>query len=233
MGIGNEGCPYCGGRGMKVVPQKELVVNGRKIANEVSTPCICVLNRHVSQKHNRLVGIGDVTPDDAIDVAKKLSFTNAVFHGSEQVFLYVLKCFIVMHFPFNRVFSVLTGSDIAEKYAMAQPNGVIPTVDLLTLHDLTAILCVARVNNKAIGPGTQEVISNRLRANKPTWIFSPDASALLSSKELAGDEIRGSGTDLIAGWPVFQLADLFPNISGVGRISRSFVRRSQSIAADL
>lgn len=226
-------CPYCGGRGMKVLIQKELLVNGRPIANEVSVPCICSLNSYVSAKHKRLSGVGSVTGADTIKVAKKLPFMNAVFHGSESLFLYVVKCFIVIHFPFNKRFAVVTGADIAEKYAMAQPNGIIPTVDLLTEHDLAAILCVARVNNKAIGPGTQEVIANRTRTRRPTWIYSPDPSTLLASKEFAPDEGRESGADLVSGWPVYNLSEIFPDLDGIERVSKTAARKSQSIAADL
>lgn len=229
-----DSCPYCGGRGMKVLPQKELIVNGRPMANEVSTPCICTLNKYVSSKYNRLSGVGDVTGRDAIQVAKKLPFTDAVFHGSESLFLYVVKCFVVVHIPFNRRFAVLTGADIAEKYAMAQPNGVIPTVDLLTDHDLAVILCVARVNNKAIGPGTQEVIANRTRTRKSTWIYAPTGASLLDSKEFSADEARAGASDLVSGWPVWQVDELFPTLDGATKGSgKTSVRKSQALAADL
>jgi len=219
---------------MKVILQKESLVDGRPMASETSTPCICTLNTFVSSKHKRLTGVPDVTGKDAIEVAKKLPFTDAVFYGSENMFLYVVKCFIVIHFPFNRRFSVLTGADIAEKYAMAQPNGVIPTVDLLTDLDLAAILCVARVNNKAIGPGTQEVIANRTRCRKPTWVYAPDNSALQSSKELAPDESRGSGMDLVASWPEWQLSKLFQGLDFVGRTAKNSSRKAaQLMAANL
>jgi len=227
-------CPYCGGRGMKVIPQKELIVQGRRISNEVSTPCICTLNRYVSSKYDRLSGVGEVSAKDALCVAKKLPFVDAVFHGPESLFLYVMKCFIVVHFPFNRRFSVLTGADIAEKYAMAQPNGVIPTVDLLTSQDLMALLCVARVNNKAIGPGTQEVLANRARSRKPTWVYAPDPVSLLESKEFAPDEIRRSAESPVEGWPVWQLSELFPDLDSAERAgAKTSMRRSQSIAADM
>jgi hypothetical protein len=226
-------CPYCNGRGMKVLVQKEQVIDGRPMSNEASVPCICSLNAFVSAKYKRLSGIDNVTASDCINVAKKLAFMNAVFHGPESLFLYVLKCFLVIHFPFNRRFAVVTGADIAEKYAMAQPNGVIPTVDLLTDLDLVAVLCVARVNNKAIGPGTQEVIANRLRTKKATWAYSPDESSLLASKEFAPDEGHGSGEDLVSGWPIIHLPALFSDLDGFDASPRSSARKSQSIAADL
>lgn len=226
-------CPYCGDRGMKVLPQGEITVNGRPMANEVSVPCICSLNRYVSTKHKRLSGVIDVRAEDAIKVAKALPFTSAVFHGSEDLFLYVVKGFLVIHFPFNRRFAVLTGADIAEKYAMAQPNGVIPTVDLLTEHDLAIILCVARVNNKAIGPGTQEVIANRTRTRRPTWIYAPDQSALSASKEFGSDEGRGPASDLVSGWPVWNVDQMFAGLEGVPKTANGLSRKSQMIAADL
>jgi len=229
-----DSCPYCGDRGMKVIPQKELIIEGRRISNEVSTPCICTLNRYVSNKYERLSGVGNVSAKDALQVAKKLPFVDAVIHGPEDLFLYVVKCFIVIHFPFNRRFAVLTGADIAEKYAMAQPNGVIPTVDLLTAHDLMAILCVSKVNNKAIGPGTQEVLANRARSRKPTWVYAPDSMSLLESKEFAPDEARRSAESPVEGWPVWQLSELFPDLDAAERTgAKTSVRRSQSIAADL
>jgi hypothetical protein len=227
-------CPYCGGSGKRILQQKELIVNGRPLSNEVAIPCICSLNKYVSSKYDRLSGVGDVSGKDAIQVAKKLPFTDAVVHGPEELFLYVVKCFIVIHFPFNRRFAVLTGADIAEKYAMAQPNGVIPTVDLLTTHDLMAILCVARVNNRAIGPGTQEVLANRFRSRKPTWVYAPGSTALLESKEFAPDEGRGSAASLVEGWPVWQLSELFPNLEGLDRSNvKVSMSRSKTIAADL
>lgn len=229
----NKVCPYCGGRGMKVVVQKELLVDGRPMSNEQSLPCICTLNGYVSRKHDRLSGVRDVSAKDAIEVAKKLPFTDSVIYGPEPLFLYILKCFIVMHFPFNKRFSVVTGSDIAEKFAMAQPDGIIPTVDLLTSHDLVAILCVARVNNRAIGPGTQEVIANRIRAHKPTWLYAPTSTLLLESKELAADEIHGSGVDLISSWPEWQLGSLFPEFEDFDKKNRVSSKKSKSLASNL
>jgi len=226
-------CPYCGDRGMKVLPQKEMTVNGRLIANEVSVPCICSLNRYVSSKHPRLAGVVDVKGSDAIKVAKALPFTDAIIHGPENLFLYVVKCFLVIHFPFNRRFAVLTGADIAEKYAMAQPNGVIPTVDLLTRHDLAVIMCVSRVNNKAIGPGTQEVIANRVRTRRPTWIYAPEQAALLASKEFLLDEGRGSAADMVSSWPVWNVQQMFSDLEGVARTTNGAARRAQSLVADL
>jgi len=229
-------CPYCGGKGMKVIQQDELVVDGRPVAGEVSTPCICTLNRYVSERHERLSGVGYVEGTDTISVAKELPFKNMIFHGAESLFLYVVKAFFVIHFPFNKRFGILTGADIAEKYAMAQPNGIIPTVDLLTPLDLLVILCVARVNNRAIAPGTQEVLANRIRTRRPTWIFAPDKQILLASKEFSADESRGAATDLVQGWPSLTVDTAFSTLSGYARYdtsSSASARKAQSMAANL
>lgn len=229
-------CPYCGGKGMKILQQNELIVEGRRVASETSAPCICTLNRYVSDRHERLAGVGYVEGLDSIRVYKELPLKDMIFYGSESLFLYVVKAFLIIHFPFNRRFGVLTGADIAEKYAMAQPNGVIPTVDLLTPLDLLAILCVARVNNRAIAPGTQEVMANRIRSRRPTWIYAPDNAALLGSKEFAADESRGSASDLIAGWPSLTVDNVFPNLKGyrAGETSPSAsARKAQSMAANM
>ena len=230
-------CPYCGGKGMKVLQRDEIIVKGRPVAGEESTPCICTLNRYVSEKHERLAGAGYVDGKDSIRVAKELPFRDLVFHGTEALFLYVVKSFFVIHFPFNKRLGVVTGADIAEKYAMAQPNGIIPTVDLLTPLDLLVILCVARVNNRAIAPGTQEVLANRKRARRPTWIYAPDKPTLLASKEFAADESRGSAADLIEGWPSIDVdLSLFPTLSGYTKYNTSSsasARKAQSMAADL
>jgi len=227
-------CPYCGGRGMKVLPSDgEVIVEGRRVSNESSALCICTLNTYVSDKFERLSGIGNVAGEDAISVAKTLPMRDTVLYGSEALFLYVVKCVIVMHIPYGMRFAVVTGADVAEKYAMAQPTGVIPTVDLLTPMDLVAMLCVAKVNNRAIGPGTQEVLANRERARKPTWIYAPDAASLAESKEMAAEEGRASPIEDIRRWPSHVLEDLFPKMDALRNAASRTAKRSQSIAADM
>lgn len=232
----NGPCPYCKGKGMIIRQTDELVVEGRPVAGESSMPCICTLNRYVSERHDRLAGVGYVEGLDTIDVYKRLPYENMLFYGSERLFLYIVKAFFIIQFPFNKRFGVLTGADIAEKYAMAQPNGVIPTVDLLTPLDLLAVMCVARVNNRAIAPGTQEVIANRIRTRRPTWIYAQDNAALLGSKEFAADESRGSASDLIDGWPSVTVDKEFSGLKGYddGKTSSSAsARKAQSMLANI
>lgn len=232
----NDSCPYCGGKGRIIIPRGDLDVNGRPVSSEISTPCICTLNRYVSERHERIAGVGYVKGEDSIHVCRELPFKDMLFYGDESLFLYIVKAFFIIHFPFNKRLDVLTGADIAEKYAMAQPDGVIPTVDLLTPLDLLVIMCVARVNNRAIAPGTQEVVANRIRMKKPTWLYARDNAALLGSKEFSADESRGSASDLIEGWPSLNVDTAFPGLKGHGTRSRSSsesARRAQSMAADL
>lgn len=195
-------CPYCNGRGMKLVEIEVAGPDGKPLKRDASRPCICTLNTYVSSRHEWLTGICDVTPEDCIEVGKKLEFANYIFYGTEHKFLYVAKAFIVLHYHYNKTFKVLSGADVAQKYAMAQPNGVIPTVTALTDFSLVSLLCVAKINNKAITPGSYEMVANRLRVKKPTWIYAQDEAALHQSVEYQAEGFSETLETLIGDFPL-------------------------------
>ena len=198
-------CPYCNGRGMKLVEIEAEGPDGALLKRDASRPCICTLNSYVSAKHEWLTGVCDVTPEDCIEVGKKLNFSSYIFYGSEYKFLYVAKAFIVLHYHYNKSFKVLSGADVAQKYAMAQADGVIPTVTALTDFNLVTLLCVARINNKAITPGSYEMVANRQRVKRPTWIFAPDETALHQSTEYSCEGFSETLESLIGDFPVVQV----------------------------
>ena len=176
-------CPYCRDLGMIFLETEEVVHNGRPVVNDASRPCICTLNGMVSKKYHHLNGIPYIKGEDCISIGKKIIFNNYKFFGDESRFLHIVKAFIILHYHYNKTFTVLTGANIAEKYVMQQPDGFVPTVTPLTDFDLVVLLCTSTINNKGIAPSCYEMVNNRARARKPTWIYAETDGKLVSSRE--------------------------------------------------
>lgn len=184
-------CPYCHGRGMKFFEMEHQTEESKEHpqTSDASVLCICSLNKFVSDKYEYLKAIPSVTGQDCIEVGKKLNLTdNYKFFGDQSKFLYLVKSFFILHYHYSRRFVVLTGADVAEQYAMAQEDGIIPTVRLLNDYDVVVLLCVSQINNKAITPGCYELIQNRQRLKRPVWLYASTESALRDSKEFSNKD---------------------------------------------
>jgi len=218
-------CPYCRDLGMIFVESEELILNGRPIVNEASRPCICTLNGMVSKKHKHLESIPYVKGEDCISVGKALDFKNYKFFGDEDKFLHVVKSFIILHGHYNKTFKIVTGTDIAEKYVMQQPDGFVPTINSLTDTDMVVLLCVSTVNNKGTAPACYELVNNRKRAKKATWVYSLTESSLFSSRENKHPDFTDHQlVDLLADFLVIDLDRQFSKL----KFDVEFRKSSQS-----
>ena len=230
-------CPYCNGRGMRFF---ELAHNPDEAkdhpqTSDASVLCICSLNRFVSEKYEYLHAVPTVEGQDCLEVGRKLTLTdNYKFFGDQSKFLYLVKGLFILHYHYSRRFIILTGADVAEQYAMAQADGIIPTVRALNDYDVVVLLCVSQINNKAITPGCYELIQNRQRLKKPVWIYAQSEASLRDSKEFSNKEFSETLEPLLQDYKTVTHDTLF-KCSGHDAGSNAQVnqKRKQDLHANL
>jgi hypothetical protein len=199
-------CPYCGDTGQIRTKGRVKEFRGRKIYEEDASPCICVLNKYLSERFNQFNGIPDAMPRDSIKAAKRYAqdtFKNLtdeqikkkqasqrfqhrdlIFSGDEEQFFYILKSYFLFFYKYQK-FEFLDGLQVVQKYYVEQPNGEYRTLYHLNEFDLLVLSFTSKPNNVAMQDVVLEVIKNRHNLGKPTWIYSPTIEGLRTSKEFS------------------------------------------------
>jgi len=199
--MGNAACLYCKDTGQIRTKGREREARGRVFYEEDAKPCVCVLNKFISDRFEPLGSISDATPNDAIlaakryskdtykdlkiedrDPGKRFEHRNLIMHGNESYFYYILKSYLLFFYKFH-TFEFMDGLQIVQHYYVEQPEGEHRSLYDLNAKDLMVISFTSKPNNSALHDVVLEVIKNRHNLNKATWIYSETPQSLLTSKE--------------------------------------------------
>lgn len=182
-------CPYCRGTLFVDTGYTEKMIEGHKTLYPYATPCTCEINRQLSKRFEIFSKIPDVLPEDAEKVMKRYTkdgvVPNMILYGDEGMFLYVVKCFFVHGFT-HRDYMILEGANIVERYHVPR-NDAWLTISVLDQYDLLVILFTSYTEYQTLKSCVADVIKNRTRISKPTWIYAKDRSSLEASKEYSKD----------------------------------------------
>lgn len=174
-------CKYCDGSGFMKRPSTLGTKSGATVAFEKAFPCLCTLNPSINAKYKHLEGMADVISEDMIMVGNRFKFKNMIFYGNEAKFLYLVKCFVALHSISNRIFSIIDGLELVHNNYTE--DGDSRGIYALEEFDLLVLLCVSKPPNKAIKEVIFEVINNRLRRNKPCWLYGTNPDSFIKSQE--------------------------------------------------
>jgi hypothetical protein len=184
-------CPYCKGSRFIKTGYTEKIVNGRRSLYPYALPCYCDLNRSINKKFGMLSTLPDVTPEDSIKIFDRYgvrgpSIGNYIFYGDEPSFLYTVKSYFLRVFT-HQIFELLEGLTIVDKYNRpgSDHEGRL-TISVLDQYDLVVILFTSKSEPPTLKACVADVVKNRLRVRKPTWIFSQSKS-LDTTKEHSKD----------------------------------------------
>jgi hypothetical protein len=122
----------------------------------------------------------EATPQDSRLVydrycPKGKSKGNYVFYGDEQTFLYTVKCYFLRGF-IHQNYELLEGVNIVDKYNRPDSDGNRLTIAYLDQYDLVVILFTSRSEPPTLKACAADVVKNRLRVGRPTWVFSREKS---------------------------------------------------------
>jgi len=199
-------CSLCKDTGQIRTLGRVRTFRGREIQEEDASPCVCVLNRQMSEKFEKLGGVPDALPEDSIKAAKRYSMDtfskltddekkdkspskrfqhrSLIFTGSESCFFYIMKSYFLFFYKYQR-FEYLEGLQVVQKYYVEQPDGSHRTLYDLGNFDLLVLSFTSRPNNSAMQEVVLEVVKNRAALGKPTWIYCPTIEGLRISKEFS------------------------------------------------
>lgn len=199
--MGDSKCQYCGDTGQIRTKGRVKEFRGRKIFEEDASPCVCVLNKFISERFEQLSSIPDALPVDAIKAAKRYTVDtyktlkeedrvaikrfqhrNLIFSGEQSLFSYILKSYFLFFYKFQK-FEFLEGLKVVQKYYVEQPDGEHRSLYDLNEFDLLVISFTSKPNNVALQDVILEVVKNRFNLGKATWVYSETAEGLTVSKE--------------------------------------------------
>ena len=209
-------CPYCKGARFINTGYTQKIQEGRRVIYPYTQPCYCELNLSMAKKFGVLSSVPSAHPEDAEKIYQRYrqtekSKSNYVFYGREPLFLYVVKSFFLKTFT-NKSLELLEGINVVDRYNMPAPdNSGRLTVSALDIYDLVVMLFTSCSEPPSLKACVGEVVKNRLRINKPTWIYSPspDISATKEyHKDYLGDLLeRFSETSLAKICPLKGFSD--------------------------
>lgn len=176
-------CNFCNGSGFINVGFKTDEQCGHKVIYPYAEPCYCRINKAINSKFKILSPINDANPVDAELISKKFSQGNFIFFGEEGKFLYIVKCLFLKGFMYKN-YLILEGGNIVEQFNVPRDvDGDWLTTSCLNQYDLLVILFTTSARYNSLKDCILDVIKNRMRLNKPTWIYSPSSEDLKNSRE--------------------------------------------------
>ena len=184
-------CPYCKGALFINTGYTEKIQNGRLTLYPFAQPCYCELNHSIGKKFGMLYALPDATPEDSEAVHKKYNEKgknkgNFIFYGDEPAFRYTVKSYFLKGFTHSS-YELLEGVNIVDKYNRPDSDtGARLSIGLLDQYDLVVILFTSRSEPPTLKACVADVVKNRLRIERPTWIYAPDKT-LDTTKEYSKD----------------------------------------------
>lgn len=187
-------CPLCFGTNFSDTGAIEKLIDGRKTLQPYAIPCPCYVNKSICSRFEILHNLPAANTEDSdkihsrYDIAenKKIGEGNFLFFGDESAFLYIVKCYFLKDFSLKN-FMLLEGGAIVEKYHVPQKDGTWLTVVNLSIYDLLIILFTTNNGYETLKNCVIEVIKNRMRLGKPTWIYVREELKLPECREYSKD----------------------------------------------
>ena len=178
-----EKCPYCKDSGFIGTGFIEKEESGHRSMIPYTEPCYCRVNISIGKKFGILSPVSSALPADSAMVHKAFKDMNIIFHGSEDIFLYLVKCYFLNGFMFKN-YIILEGGTVVEQYNVPKDStGDWLTTSHLNQYDLLALLLTTSARYTSLKDCVLEVIKNRGRLAKSTWIYSPSDAAMRQSRE--------------------------------------------------
>jgi hypothetical protein len=179
-------CPYCSGNGIRGVEYREMLVNGSKAIQSVATPCWCHQNKVIRQRFPMLGPLPDATAEDSESAHKLCGTGNLKLVGTESKFLYLVKSFMLKDIH-KRDYELTDGARIVEQYQAHDKDEVWKTVTALNNPDLLILMCTSQMDYKSIRACVADVVNNRMRRAKATWVYASTTDLLAKSKEYSAE----------------------------------------------
>lgn len=182
-------CPYC--KGSKYIGTGYVEENkgGHRVLYPHTEPCYCEINRIINKNHSLLSVISDANPKDSLHVYKSYCTPtkgiepNLWFYGNEELFLYIVKCRFLNGY-LRKNYLILEGGAIVERYNVPdQSTKEWLTTSQLNIYDFLTIMFTSTANYNSLKDSVAEVIKNRFRILKPTWVYTWTKDHLKVSKE--------------------------------------------------
>jgi hypothetical protein len=177
-----EKCKYCKGTGFINTDFVETVTAGHRAMYPHTEPCLCRINISINKKFGILSPVNQPLPSDIERIHKTFKQNDILFFGPEDVFLYIVKAYFMKGFM-CRNYMLLEGGTIVEQYNVPEPKGEWLTTSHLNQYDLLAILFTTSARYTSLKDCVSEVIKNRNRLAKPTWVFCYNAVMLKEAHE--------------------------------------------------
>lgn len=178
-----EKCPYCKGTGFIGTGFIEKIVSGHRAIYPYTEPCHCKVNVSISKKFGILSPVGSADPVDSDKVHELYGDKDIIFYGSEDTFLYLVKCYFLKGFMYKN-YLILEGGTIVEQYNVPRDRtGDWLTTSHLNQYDMLAILFTTSARYTSLKDCVLEVIKNRNRLQVTTWIYSPSEDKLKGARE--------------------------------------------------
>jgi hypothetical protein len=182
-----ETCKYCNGTGYIATGFKEVVESGHRALYPYTEPCFCQINFCIGKKYGMLSPVGDANPIDSEAVHNLYGDKDYIFHGSEEIFLYLVKCYFLKGFMYKN-YIILEGGTIVEKYNVPKDTtGDWLTTSHLNQYDMLALLLTTTARYTSLKDCVAEVIKNRNRLSKPTWVYVRDFTTIEATREYSPD----------------------------------------------
>lgn len=176
-------CIYCNGTGLINVSYEEVDNMGHRSIYPYAEPCYCKINKSINSKFKILEAVGNADPKDADAIHKVYGLKNCIFYGEESKFLYIVKCLFLKGYMYKN-YLILEGGNIVEQYNVPKDiTGEWLTTSYLNQYDVLVILFTTYANYNSLKDCVLEVIKNRLRLKKITWIYSISEETLRNSRE--------------------------------------------------
>lgn len=188
-------CPLCKGKGTFIEPSATAIPTknpNRVVHFSQARLCICRKNELVETSSPYFANtraIKSVAENVAAGMAKTHPYTrNTWFEGDYTTFMQRVKCVFVHHRQnCSLIFQVISGLEAIQNYYVEQKDGAERTLyDLVNNRDLLVILCTTQVQNKALSNTVLQIVQDRVRLGKGTWVWTPKDFASMTeySEEL-------------------------------------------------
>lgn len=176
-------CSYCGDTGFIGTGFVEKTISGHRVMYPHTEPCYCRVNFNIGKKYGILSPVSPAHPKDAELVHKTFKADNWLFHGPEDIFLYYVKCYFLTGFMYKN-YIILEGGTVVEQFNVPKEStGDWLTTSHLNQYDLVALMFTTSARYTSLKDCVLEVIKNRGRLAKPTWVYAPDGTKLKEARE--------------------------------------------------
>lgn len=222
-------CPFCKGEKFINSGYKEEIINGHRSLYPYATPCYCEINKNILNKFGLFGGTPAAIPEDSKKIRELINNAeNYIFFGREEAFLYITRSYFLKDF-YCKDYMVLEGSRLVEIYQVPdQSKKTWLTITPLNQYDLVILLFTSSTRyENSMKPSILELIKNRSRINKPTWVFSRSPESLKNSHEYSSD--LDYYFDNYKKVPV----DKFKNIKGLSLLKGMSNKNESSIQSNL